>query len=138
MRFLMIAAFLPAIAVAQARCPWLNAATAGGVLGGTVEMTVTQTSCEFVRQGMVLRIEVTPASAPAAHCRPDAEPINVIGNHSVACQYQGNPRWVAEQVLGTVRDRFFVVRVSTSDRSMAKTLREKARKVAEQVAGILF
>jgi hypothetical protein len=27
---------------AEARCPWLNAATAGGVLGGNVEMTVTE------------------------------------------------------------------------------------------------
>lgn len=27
---------------AEARCPWLNAATAAGVLGGNVEMTVTE------------------------------------------------------------------------------------------------
>jgi hypothetical protein len=138
MRLLIIAAFLPILAGAQARCPWLNAATASGVLGGTVEMTVTPTSCEFVRQGMSLRIEVTPATAPAAHCGPGSETIKIIGNQSVACQYPGNPGWSSEQVLGTVRDQFFVVRVSSSDRSMAKTLREKARKVAEQVAGSLF
>jgi len=29
---------------AEAKCPWLNAATAGGVLGGEVQMTVTKPS----------------------------------------------------------------------------------------------
>jgi hypothetical protein len=32
---------LPSACSAQARCPWLNAATAGGLLGGQVQMTVT-------------------------------------------------------------------------------------------------
>jgi len=31
----------PGACRAQAKCPWLNAATAGGVLGGVVEMTVS-------------------------------------------------------------------------------------------------
>lgn len=31
----------PSACRAQAKCPWLNAATAGGVLGGAVQMTVT-------------------------------------------------------------------------------------------------
>jgi hypothetical protein len=45
----------------------------------------------------------------------------------------------AERVVGRVRDRAFVVRISTNDRSaQSGALREKARKVAEQVAGILF
>jgi hypothetical protein len=34
-------AALPGICHAQARCPWLNAATAAGVLGGDVQMAVT-------------------------------------------------------------------------------------------------
>jgi hypothetical protein len=38
-----------------------------------------------------------------------------------------------------VRDQAFLVRISSNDRSTApKTMREKVRKVAEQVAGILF
>lgn len=32
---------LPSACNAQARCPWLNAATAGGLLGGEVKMSVT-------------------------------------------------------------------------------------------------
>jgi hypothetical protein len=137
-RLLLLAIFLPALAAAQARCRWLNTATAGGVLGGTVEVTVTPTRCEFVRQGITLTIEVTSANAPAAHCGPGAESLKAIGNQSVACEYEGKPGWTGEQVVGTVRDQAFLVRMTTSEPSLAKTLREKARKIAEQVAGILF
>jgi hypothetical protein len=134
---------LPLMAAAEERCPWLNAATAGGVLGGSVQVTVTPASCEFVRkagaQETTLRIEVTAASAPNAHCGPGAKPLKAIGNEAAACSYEGKAGWMAEQVVGRVRDQAFVVRIGTNDRSaMAKTLREKARNVAEQVAGILF
>jgi hypothetical protein len=79
---------------AQARCPWLNAATAAGVLGGEVQMTVTMAPesemekgadadgysapeqrfnrgdalCEFTRKGdtglYVLRIDVKTMNDP--------------------------------------------------------------------------
>ena len=134
---------LPAMAAAEERCPWLNAATAGGVLGGAVQVTVTGASCEFISKanghGASLQIEVTAVSAPHAQCGSDAEPLKAIGNQAVACSYQGKPGWTAEQVVGTVRDQAFVVRLGSNDPSAAaKTLSEKARKVAEQVAGILF
>jgi hypothetical protein len=42
-------------------------------------------------------------------------------------------------VVGRVRNRAFIVLLSTSDSSMTQSsLREKARRVAEQVAGNLF
>ncbi|HUB77281.1 MAG TPA: hypothetical protein VMB03_00725 [Bryobacteraceae bacterium] len=130
--------FLSAIASAEARCPWLNAATAGGVLGGSVEMSVTATSCEFTRSGALLRIEVASASAKAAHCGAGAEALRGIGNQAFECAYQGQPGWTGQQVVGRVRDQAFVVRIAAADRGMAKSLRENVRKVAEQVAGILF
>lgn len=133
----MFALGLPALA--EDRCTWLNAATAAGVLGGEVHMTVTPGSCEFVRQETSLRIEVGAASAPHPQCGSGAEPLRAIGNEAQACTYQGKPGWVAEQVVGRVRDQAFLVRISTKDQSaVPKILREKARKVAEQVAGILF
>lgn len=140
---LAIAICLPALAAAEDRCPWLNAATAGGILGGPVHATVTPSSCEFVRQSSeheaALRIEVTPVSAPHAECGTGAQALQAIGNEAVACAYEGKPGWIAEQVAGRVRDQAFLVRISTNDRSSPPpTLREKARKVAEQVAGILF
>ncbi len=128
---------------AEERCPWLNLATGGGVLGGLPSVTVTPESCEFVRHygGLqaVLLIEAGPASAPHAVCGSGAVPLKAIGNEAQACDYQGRKGWTAEQVVGRVRDQAFLVRVSTDDRSATpKSLRERARNVAEQVAGILF
>jgi len=135
--------WLPMALAAQERCPWLNAATAAGVLGGEARMTVTPAACEFVRQetsGVVsLRIEVTAIDAPHAHCGSEAERLKAIGNEARACTYEGKPNWIAEQVVGSVRDQAFLVRIATDDHSaMRKALREKARNVAEAVAGSLF
>jgi hypothetical protein len=130
---------LPAMAAAEGACPWLNAATAGGILGGEVQVTVTPAACEFVREHRTLRIEVTPVSAPHANCGSDAEPLKAIGNEAVACSYRGKPAWTFEQIVGRVRDQVFLVRLGSDDRSVAaKTLGEKARAVAEAVAGILY
>jgi hypothetical protein len=126
-------------ALAEDRCTWLNAATAAGVLGGQVQMTLTPGTCEFVRQDTALRIEVAAVGARLAQCPSGAEQLKAIGNEAQACAYQGKAGWLAEQVAGRVRDQAFLVRISTKDQSMSpKLLREKARKVAEQVAGILF
>ena len=141
-QLLLIAACLPAAVAAEDRCPWLNAATAGGVLGGAVHATVTSTSCEFVHQSganQSLRIEVVQASGAHPKCGSGAVPLKAIGNEAQACPYTGDPGVIAEQVVGRVRDQAFLVRVSTTDRSAPpKNLREKARIIAEQVAGILF
>jgi hypothetical protein len=134
---LAIACCLPALT--EDRCAWLNAATAAGVLGGEVQLTVSQGSCEFVHQETSLRIEVGPTNMPHGQCGSPAEQLRAIGNEARACDYQGKPGWMAEQVVGRVRDQAFLVRISTKDQSAApKVLRGKARKVAEQVAGILF
>ena len=140
---LAIAVCLPAFVSAEERCPWLNVATAGGFLGGDVHVTVTSSSCEFVRpyEGFraVLLIEVRPAGAPHTQCGSGAVPLKAIGNEAQACDYQAAKGWMGEQVVGRVRDQAFLVRISTDDRSASpKVLREKTRDVAEQVAGILF
>jgi hypothetical protein len=130
---------LPAMAAAEGACPWLNAATAGGVLGGEVQVTVTPAACEFVRPHASLRIEVTPVSTPHANCGSDAEPLKAIGNEAVACSYRDKSAWMFEQIIGRVRDQVFLVRLGSDDRSdVARTLREKVRAVAEAVAGILY
>jgi hypothetical protein len=110
---------------------WLSGQVSG-VLGGAVQVTLTPTSCEFVRQARgsetVLRIEVTPVTAPHAQCESRAEPLKAIGNQADACSHEGKRSWTAEQVVGTVRDRAFPVRIAANDRSAtAKTLRGKAR-----------
>lgn len=120
----------------------MNAATAGGLLGGPAELTVTESSCEYVRRAdgreTSLRIEVAPLAARQSRCT-EGEPLKGIGNEARACSYEGKAGQVAEQVTGIVRDRAFVVRISANDLSVSrKSLREKAHDAAEQVAGILF
>jgi hypothetical protein len=146
-------ACLPLIGQAAEPCPWLNAATAGGVLGGPITRAPTRRapagddrSCEFIRQDgsllFELRIEVETTPSPAkdfaayaARCHSAAVPLKAIGNEALAC----SDGQLAEQVVGRVRDRVFLIRIGTNDRSaQTSALRDKARKVAEQVAGILF
>lgn len=124
---------------AQNACPWLNAATAGGILGGPVTASVKPTVCEFVRHlgsnESTLRIEVQkkPASL-AAKCDSTGTPIKAIGNEALACTAGS-----FEIVIGRVRDQRFAVSIGASDPSVDRaTLQEKARKVAEQLAGNLF
>jgi hypothetical protein len=146
---------------AKESCPWLNEATATGALDGAVTATVTRPemskdkeegTCVFRRQrgstGIELRIEVEALSAApgtyaayAGRCGPDGVPLRAIGNEAVMCGNADKKRkkWVSEQVVGRVRDHAFTVRVSSSAESPDRdALREKARKIAEQVAGFLF
>jgi hypothetical protein len=143
MKFLALIICMPAAAASQAGCPWMNAATARGVLGGAVEVTVTPTSCGFVRHDgageFELRIEVGGAGARQAACPVGSESLKTIGNEAAACSYEGKTGWAAEQVVGRVRDQSFLVRISVNNGAIEKKeLREKARGAAEQVAGSLF
>jgi hypothetical protein len=150
---LAITLLMPAFAHAAETCPWLNAATAGGVLGGAVTMTVTHenanrddAACAFIRErGSViseLRIGVWTMDPPhseytshAADCGSNAMPLKAIGNEAVVC----SPDARSARVVGRVRNRIFTILVGTSDSSATPDLlREKARAVAEQVAGNLF
>lgn len=151
MRILRILALATAASLASAAetgCPWMNAATAGGVLGGGVTETVTKNhddaDCEFARGGKKLSIEVKTMGDPAkefpaylARCGKHANPLRAIGNEAVACMVKDAGGRPAGQVVGRVRTRAFVVRVSGGGLSQAE-LTGKATDVAEQVAGNLF
>jgi hypothetical protein len=147
---------LPGIGAGAENCPWLNAATAGGALGGaagTVTVKRAKTgdggSCDFVRQQgslvIDLHIETETLPSPAtdfasysARCGSGAVALKGIGNEALACSGSGNDE-PGEQVVSRVRDRAFLVRIKTNDRSAQRSeLREKARKIAELVAGFLF
>ena len=148
-RLLLAATLLPLLSAADKECPWLNAGTAAGVMGGAAKANVTQGACEFVRRDgsleSTLRIEVETLRTPgefasrAAQCGSGAEALRAIGNQALACTYSGKKGQLAEQVVGRVRNQAFLVRVGSDDPSAtAAGLREKARKIAEQVAGSLF
>ena len=156
--FLLSLAFMPAVCHAQAKCPWINEATARGVVGGAVTVNVKVNDqgagvCEFSRQQGAavhqLRIAVDimtdiPKQFPSylAQCPPKSAPLRAIGNEAVMCSIQGKEDKYAESVVGRVRNQAFAVSVSSSvqdDPSMTQEMRrEKANLMAEQVAGILF
>lgn len=148
----------PRRGLAEVQCPWLNSATAAGVLGGEVQANVAaltpqgDTTCEFKRTEhsavFVLTIAVHTMALPAkdfatylARCSGTAVPLKGIGNEAVYCvTTNGSDR--GEQIIGRVRDRAFVIDLKRSSAtqpiSSVNGLSEEARNVAEQVAGALF
>jgi len=138
---------------ASAACPVLNAATAGGALGGAVQTTVTRSDkstgfvCQFVRPGNELNIEVSALSGPdqfahfletACQGGRDVAPLKAIGNEAVACSL-GKSDQIVEKAVGRVRNQAFVIRFSTTANAAdGKAVRGKTTALAEQVAGSLF
>lgn len=121
----------------------MNAATASGILGSAVNLTVASpVACEFERQKpprYTLQIKVGTRIAVNEKCVSSPAPLKAIGNEATACAEKGKDGQRIERVIGRVRDQDFVIRISTNDSSATPALlREKARNVAEQVAGILF
>jgi hypothetical protein len=180
-----IVLFIPALCRGQETCLWMNAATAGGVLGGTVTATVSrpkvdisnahtanakssagptsadpsgigyQTSrtddsdCSFVwhpgRIAAELHILVRTMSDPkkdfvpyVGRCGDSATPLKAIGNEAFACTLDGKRGKVVREIVGRVRDRVFVVRLSTNEQEAGNTLGGRTRKAADIVAGNLF
>lgn len=153
-----LAMLVPAVCHGQTKCPWINEATARGILGGPVTLTVKVSDhgdgvCEFSRQqgAVVHQLHVSvdimtdiPKEFPTylAQCPPKSTPLRAIGNEAVMCSIQGKGDQSEERVVGRVRNQAFVVSVSSTaqdDPSMTQEMRrQKANRVAEQVAGILF
>ncbi len=150
--------FLLAFRLAAADdCPFLNAATAAGILGGEVHATYFSSSktnddgsCEFVRSPssvhFQLQINVDTMTDPAtqfrgrlAKCEGSKVPLPAIGNEAIACSRSENDGLRVDQVIGRVRDRAFNIKISTTDHTLtASGLREKSKIAAEQVSGYLF
>jgi hypothetical protein len=111
---------------------------------------IDDADCVFARRAGTtlteMRIEVrtmndsrNELTAHLAHCGALPVPLKAIGTEALACSLDGKAEQHAEQVVGRVRDRVFLVRLSTNDASIGQAvLREKTRKTAEQVAGNLF
>jgi hypothetical protein len=144
---------------AQTQCPWLNAATAGGVLGGEVEASITNATtlgdatCHFTRKqdssNLSITIDVHTMSLPSkdfptftAQCGGTLSPLKAIGNEAFQCVPKSTSANGEEQVIGRVRDRAFILTVnanSTKQSAPGKTsLTPETRNLAEQVAGSLF
>jgi hypothetical protein len=150
----------PSRCLAEVQCPWLNAATAAGVLGGEVQASATpltpqgDTTCEFKRTDhsdvFALTIAVHTMAVPSkdfatylGRCSGTAISLKAIGNQAVQCVSSNGAGGGGEQIIGRVRDRAFVIDLNRSSprqptSSASGGLSEEARNVAEQVAGALF
>src|ERR1700722_15578984 len=158
MLLLGLAMLLPPVCQAQTKCRWMNEATARGILGGPVTLTVNVNDhgdgvCDFSRQhGAAIRhlhisvFSMTDISKEfpsyLAQCPPNSAALRAIGNEAVFCTTQGDAEAHAEKVVGRVRAQAFVVDVSSTvkdDPSMTQEMRrEKANLTAELDSGIFF
>ena len=139
---------------AQTQCPWMNAATAGGFLGGDVQMAVTgftadgDATCQFTRGGTLLRIAVhtmpdISKEFPGylAQCGTKAVSLKGIGNLAVQCFNKSE-----ELIVGRVRERAFVITIKAQWAAQPPTTPTKTRNpisddsenIAEQVTGSMF
>jgi len=149
-----------ASAHASNSCPWMNEATASGLLGDEAVGSYSPAaspgqvaSCTFTQHGssgmrtLVIEIETTPnvgskLKAMEKSCSSAASPLQAIGNEAVMCASDDPGNRFGERVVGRVRDQIFAIRISTSLRNdpllKRDALRSRISSAAEQVAGNLF
>jgi len=154
-----ICLLLPALGQGE-NCPWLNAATAGGLLGGNVTMEVTHpglsdTTCKFVlnTESAHAQLEIVVHTMATigdefpqilADCGTSSTPLKAIGNEAVECTRNDGTGDVTEQIVSRVRERAFFLKWTMPKSSRAinaqlqDEIREKIRNIAEQIAGSLF
>ena len=140
-RGFILLALAPLLCCAEG-CAWINAGTVEGILGGDVETHVTQKSCVFEHRGgdklsIVVETMTNPQSRFTKYlsaCKSKPVPLEAVGNEAVTCSARHTGL-----VIGRVRDRAFVIRVTTNDRGATKeVLESKAEEAARHVAGNLF
>jgi hypothetical protein len=156
---LVLLAPWPAICQMNTGCPWLNVATATGVLrssehspmailaqGGKAACDFTYRDATASRELKITVEEVKDAqqamSAYKARCVSSVTSLRAIGNEAVTCAIESKGKSHGQQVIGVVRDQIFTVTVMTSAQNdpvmPREALEEKSRSLSEQVAGALF
>ncbi len=145
---LLVVLLAPALTRAAETCPWINAATAEGILDAPAELIITHaspsTTCTFSGQSktakLSMQIEVVDgAQAASPKCSSAAITLQTIGNEAQACSVTSASNQLIEAVFGRVRDQHFRIEVITDDQHFSRDkLREKARTAALHVAGNLF
>lgn len=131
---------------AESNCPWMNKATAAGLLGGDVTAKFVSSGksgesgqCTFTQasnSAIALRIDValmtslkTQFPEYLAKCGPNAKPVKAIGNEAVTCT-SGHE----QTLIGRVRDEAFIITLLSPD----DAAKDSIKKAAEIVSGNLF
>jgi hypothetical protein len=162
MRYLGLLVLLapwPAICQMNTGCPWLNVATATGVLRSSEQSPMAvlaeggRTACDFTYHDATasreLKITVEEVkdgqqamTAYKARCGSGVAPLRAIGNEAVTCTVDSKGKSYGQQVIGVVRDQIFTVTVITNRKNdpvmPREALKEKSLNISEQVAGALF
>lgn len=150
----------PPIARAANHCPWMNEATASGLLGGNAAgayssstanqpsvCTFTQTNADVTR---VLTITIDLAKDdPHAQlmksetaCGPNPVRLKAIGNEAVTCGADESTAGRGMRAVGRVRDQVFEILITTTRKDdpilTGAALRIRINTAAEQVSGNLF
>jgi hypothetical protein len=144
---------------AKNNCPWMNEATASGLLGGDAVGEFTDVapgkpaSCVFTQAGanfthaLRITVQVTPDThmhfeTAAQACAKNASPLEAIGNEASMCTLDNRSTGLTQLVVGRVRDQLFTITFNTTlkdDPILTRmSLKERAYTAAEQVAGNLF
>jgi len=154
----LIGVALPAAAQAPAACPWINLATASGVLDGEASLSLinqspTNTTCTFEYKSgdeiRTLSVQVIRMVDPGkeyapykAQCDRDATPMRAIGNEALLCPASGLANAHGLRVVGRVRTNAFILTLSTTAKSSSvmtqQAMEGKIGFVAELVSGNLF
>jgi hypothetical protein len=148
-----------AMAGAENNCPWMNEATASGLLGGDATGSYTKiaagepAACSFAQKSTdgqrMLQVTVEVATDPHARmraatraCGPDAAPLTSIGNEALECIVNDNRGGHSAWAIGRVRDQVFTIRLKTTlkgDPVLSRdALQARIYTAAEQVSGNLF
>lgn len=151
---------MPAVCKAANTCPWINEATASGILGGDAVGELTggldnggTAVCEFTQQGDGFKrtLQITVELAPDSHsrlstieqsCGSDAVPLKAIGNEALVCAADDRKSGQGERVVGRVRDQVFTITIKTTMKAdpilTRMELKSRVTAAAEQVSGNLF
>jgi hypothetical protein len=149
--------FLTTQCKADGICPWLNEATAAGMVNGPVVLEMNSTgdggnACIFRSQtgSVVYSLEISVRemkdeskgiSAYQSRCTSPVTSLRAIGNEAVLCSADAGSSH-GEQIISRVRNNIFIVDISDSmakNPSMTRDMHvEKIKVVAKQVAGNLF
>lgn len=140
-------------------CPWMNEATASGLLGGTANGEFQQSSvnnsatCVFtnresnITRTLLVRIENSQNATERLQslkkdCRAAATPLQAIGNEAASCPTRDQRMNISETVIGRVRNQVFLIEISSSATDdpvlNSSTLGNAIHAAAEQVTGNLF
>jgi hypothetical protein len=161
LKLALLAAVLAVASRAHAanNCPWLNEATAGGLLGGPAVNTFTDAAngmpamCHFEEKGsdglrtLTITVEVKPdahakLTAMMHECGATNQLLQAIGNEAAVCAMDTKRKQLSERVVGRVRDQVFTIVIASTlkeDNVLNKdTLMTKIYTASEQVAGSLF